>query len=233
MDLYTKTIYPDVENDYPAKLCAYIAGRFLPKKATSKAGFRFLDVGCSKGTHMRLLAKETNAAAYGTDLRADCEFGRVKACDLDRDKFPFKDNFFDFVWSKSVVEHVHNPSNMIRESLRVLKPGGIAIIMTPDWESQMSHFWDDYTHVQPWTRKSLMNCLKIHGYENITSELFYQLPYTWRFPWLKIVPKIIDTCTLQSWKWKDNTMTNGMDRKWIRFSKEKMLLATGTKPRGA
>ncbi|HEY9693960.1 MAG TPA: class I SAM-dependent methyltransferase [Oculatellaceae cyanobacterium] len=44
---------------------------------------------------------------------------------------PFRDNEFDYVVSDQVLEHVEgNPQSAIDESLRVLKPGGIAIHTT-------------------------------------------------------------------------------------------------------
>jgi len=117
----------------------------------------------------------------------------------------------------------------MKEIYRVLKPGCMAVIMTPDWESQMTHFWDDYTHCHPYTQKSLMNLMKMYDFKDVSCELFYQLPFIWKYPWLSFVPKIISSVCPDSWKWKDSDMQNGKDRKLIRFSKEKMLLAVGVK----
>ena len=110
----------------------------------------------------------------------------------------------------------------------MLRPGGIIAVMTPDWQSQWSHYWDDYSHVHAWTRKSLKDCLLIHNFNDADCEYFYQLPFVWEKPWLKFVPKIVSICP-QSWKWKDKDMRNGRDRKLIRFSKEQMLLGYGKK----
>ena len=105
--------------------------------------------------------------AYGLDKRNECisalkEFD-VRDCDIENEPFPYNDNFFDFVFSKSVLEHVVNIDNFLKQSLRVLKPGGMAVMMTPDWKSQHDFFWDDYTHVKAFTRKSLQNAMIING----------------------------------------------------------------------
>jgi SAM-dependent methyltransferase len=228
MNKYHKTIYPSIKNDYPVKFAEYICKRFF-------TGYqkRILDVGCGIGIHGKNISEYSGNIVYGIDLRTDgCEykdsFAELKECDIEKEPIPFNEEMFDYIFSKSVVEHIHNPDNFIKESYKVLKKNGLVIILTPDWKSQMSHFWDDYTHVYAWTQKSLMNFLKIHGFRNVHCEIFYQLPFIWKYPSLKFIPKIISICP-QSWKWKDESMTNGRDRKLIRFSKEKMLLAWGWK----
>lgn len=250
---YTNVIYPDVQTEYPHKLVEYLYLRFIEPMKHFKV-HKFLDVGCGKGVFLNLFnqlheevevrgekvnfsRKDKLIDVWGIDKRDDCktmvgtktfkELELFSQCDVENKRYPFLDNTMTVIFIKSVIEHIQNPDNMITEALRVLKPGGQIIILTPDWHSQMNHFWDDYTHVHPYTRKSLMNMLKIHGFTWVTCEEFYQLPYIWKWPWLKFVPELINVVFPDSWKWKDDTMTNGRDCKWIRFSKEKMLLATG------
>jgi ubiquinone/menaquinone biosynthesis C-methylase UbiE len=219
---YNSVIYPDTENDYPKKLSEYLIFNYM------KYG-DILDIGCGKGTYLKLFNSYAGSRCYGVDLRKEnYDVGKIGVCDIEKEELRYPDNSFDNIFSKSLIEHLYNPENMIKESYRVLKDRGKIIIMTPDWKSQMSHFWDDYTHVHPYTEKSLMNLLKIHGFKDVTVKKFYQLPFIWKYPWLKFVPKIISLLP-DFLKWKDSSMTNGRDRKLIRFSKEKMLIATGVK----
>lgn len=227
MSEYHKIIYPDTENDYPEKFANYLCKRFF--RGIHK---KILDVGCGKGVLDHFIRVTGGHDIYGIDKRIESnyaiDFNELKECDLEKEKFPYPINAFDYVFSKSVLEHIYNPENMIKEMYRVLKPNGTIVLMTPDWTSQQFHFWDDYTHVHAWTLKSLTNCLRIFEYRNVDGELFYQLPFVWNRPYLKVIPKIVSICP-QSWKWKDKSMSNGKDRKLIRFSKEKMLLTWATK----
>lgn len=45
-------------------------------------------------------------------------------------KTPFFNNYFNLIYSWMVIEHVHNPEEMLKEIKRLLKPGGKAFIST-------------------------------------------------------------------------------------------------------
>jgi SAM-dependent methyltransferase len=54
-------------------------------------------------------------------------------CDLDTDRLgPLGDKSQDFVVASHVLEHVAEPIGLINEIHRVLKPGGVALILLPD-----------------------------------------------------------------------------------------------------
>jgi len=222
MSNYTNIIYPhSSSNTYPQKLCRYLFDRFY------SSGKKILDVGCGKGTHIKLF-EDLGLDGYGVDLRVGST-DKIKKCNVETENISFEENMFDYVFSKSLVEHVNNIDNLFTNIFRVLKPNGVFVCMTPDWKSQMSHFWDDYTHVHPFTRKSLKNSMLINGFKDVRCEYFYQLPFLWNRPYLNFVPVIINLVTTQNMKWKDEDESNGRDNKLIRFSKEKMLLAYGIK----
>lgn len=48
--------------------------------------------------------------------------------------FPIKDQLFDYVFSEHIIEHItyEEGMSMLREVHRILKPGGIVRISTPD-----------------------------------------------------------------------------------------------------
>lgn len=62
-------------------------------------------------------------------------YPKVNIVDI-RKKFPYLDNSFDFIYCSQVIEHLqkHDLIKLIEECLRVLKPGGIIRILTPDLE---------------------------------------------------------------------------------------------------
>ena len=49
--------------------------------------------------------------------------------------FPFPTSYFDVVYSSNVLEHVNEPPKVIGEIIRVLKPGGHAQIVVPNYGS--------------------------------------------------------------------------------------------------
>jgi SAM-dependent methyltransferase len=167
----------------------------------------------------------------GLDKRNECieilpDFD-IRECDLERDPFPFEDNYFDFVFSKSVLEHVHNTENIVKETYRVLKPGGITVQLTPDWATDYKMFWDDPTHVKPFTRKGLQNAFKLANFIEVKCEGFYQLPFLWKHPRLTFITRLISLLP-DSLKWKDKE--ERIQRVLIRHGKERMLLVSARKP---
>ena len=205
--------------NYPFRLSQYIINKY-----NLKSGASILDVGCGRGEFINGFISN-GLDGYGTDqsnyITNIFEKIKFKKSDLENDGIPFPDNYFDYVFSKSVIEHFFNPENLSSEIFRVLKPGGLAIIMCPSWEYNYKNFYEDYTHRTPFTKISLNDFLLINGFENVNSDYFIQLPILWRFKNLKIFSEL--TRILVPSKFKKYS-------KWIRFSKEIMLLASGEKP---
>ena len=52
--------------------------------------------------------------------------------DFSNDSLPFKDEKFDFVINKDVLEHLLNPENLVHEIARITKIGGFALIHVPN-----------------------------------------------------------------------------------------------------
>ena len=232
MSKYSQVIYPsDDKNEYPFKLSKYIYDRFIAECAQNSNKPKLLDIGCSTGRALNNFNKCGNLELFGIDRREERVADNItfKICDIETEKLPFPDDTFDVVYSKSVLEHVHNTTNFISEAHRVLKPGGMFVCLTPDWKSQQSFFWDDFTHVKPFTRKGLRDALRILGFETAECEYFYQLPFLWKYPALIYLVRLVSLLP-DRWKWKDKEQRNTRDRKLIRFSKEKMLLSYGRKP---
>ena len=102
---------------------------------------------------------------------------------------------------------------------------GIFINLTPEWKYIYRSFYDDYTHRTPFTKKSLQNIYLINGFKNVKVNSFKQLPVLWSDNYLiKFFFSVLSEITLiiipDSFR---------MKYKWIRFSKEIMLLSYGTK----
>ena len=203
--------------NYPLLLATYLIERYGIKKHS-----RVLDIGCGRGEYLNGFI-ENGLDGYGFDRDASanliCPTANLKMGSLE-EVLPYEDNFFDVVFSKSVIEHFYYPENLISEINRILKPGGLIITITPDWAHNIIYFHEDFTHRTPFTLQSVNDIHQICQFKNVVSERFVQLPIVWRRPYLKFINLI---CR--------KTFPNFLKKysKFVRFSKEIMLLTTGVK----
>jgi 2-polyprenyl-3-methyl-5-hydroxy-6-metoxy-1,4-benzoquinol methylase len=103
------------------------------------------DVGCGYGLFSTRLAKRAKLV-YAGEIRKEVveknkryETPNLKFLQLDAQKLPFKDNFFDILVYRDVLEHIKNDKKTIDEARRVLKKGGIAIFSVPNKKFPQSH----------------------------------------------------------------------------------------------
>jgi 2-polyprenyl-3-methyl-5-hydroxy-6-metoxy-1,4-benzoquinol methylase len=150
----------------------------IPATATG----RLLDFGCGDGTFMHRMRRagwlvsgvEPDQAAvnnlrgrYGYDVR------------LSLEDFGSGEEGFDVVTLCHVIEHMADPIAALRALRRVLKPGGLVIIVTPNANSLgakiFGKFWrglEPPRHFNVFTLKSLRSSLQQAGYavHDLTSE---------------------------------------------------------------
>jgi ubiquinone/menaquinone biosynthesis C-methylase UbiE len=219
---YARVVYNDKKiplTKYPAKLV-----NFLINKFKLKSGSHLLELGPARGDFIKEFSKK-NFNIYGVDLsdyvKEYCPEIKFKSANLENEKIPFEDNFFDVVYTKSFVEHFYYPEKIFLEIFRVLKPGGTIITLTPHWKYMFRYFYEDYSHRTPFTLESLNYIQEISGFKNIQTLNFRQLPITWNikfFIFLTELTRIFLPDFL------------GKKFKWVRFSKEIMLLSKAEKP---
>lgn len=119
-----------------AKQRARIANRLIP--GTLRLG-KILDIGC--GSYPYFLLNTSFYEKHGIDSSI-CLNGPfypeqkmfIKTHDIEKErKAPYEDNSFDVVSMLAVFEHIE-PERLVevlREILRVMKPGGVFIMTTP------------------------------------------------------------------------------------------------------
>ena len=201
---------------YPSKFAQYNIERFNLRNKT------FLEIGCGRGDFINEFSKK-EVVCYATDKLISAKSNLNDSVvfsvhDISNEKLPYENNFFDAIYTKSLIEHISNHEHFFKECRRVLKNDGILITYTPDWETQYLNFYDDITHIKPFTKITLENCYKMYGFENCKVEKFYQLPFVWQLPFLKNILRIIaPLIPLRS------------NVKLFRFAKELMLLGFARK----
>jgi len=220
---YIELSYPDSEyaiNQYPQQLCNHLSLRFFTSPGC------LLDIGSGRGNALVGFMRN-GLAVKGVDIDPiSLSNVDIQKCDLEKDKLPFEDNTFDYIYSKSVIEHISNTQHFVKEIYRVLKPNGVVVCLTPDWKTDYKMFWDDPTHVKPFTKKGFRKAFELEDFTDIKCERFYQLPFLWKHPSFKIVRCLISLVP-DCFKWKDKK--ESVQRVLIRHSKEAMLLLSARK----
>jgi ubiquinone/menaquinone biosynthesis C-methylase UbiE len=101
------------------------------------AGKRVLDVACGEGYGGAALQKAGAAHVIGVDVSEEtCLHARRKygldARSGSAERIPLPDSSVDVVVSFETIEHVSDPNRFLDECVRVLVPGGMLIISTPN-----------------------------------------------------------------------------------------------------
>lgn len=156
------------------------------------AGGRILDVGCDTGTFLAYMQSQAGAVGTGVDISPFAvEAGRRRGLDLrlgTLESVGFPEAGFDVVCAFDLVEHVSDPRAFLREACRILKPGGILVIETPNYAGLVyrlgrilgrsrltpdllspyqARLWPAF-HVQYFTRRSLAAAVTRAGLEPVT-----------------------------------------------------------------
>ena len=118
-------------------------------------GRRVLDAGCGMAYGSVLLADAGAAEVTGVDLAEDvihaaqAEVGdRVRLRAADVHSLPFDDGAFDLVVCFEVIEHVDEQDEVLDELRRVLAPGGVLAISSPNRDAYVPgnpHHRHEYT----------------------------------------------------------------------------------------
>lgn len=140
-----------------------------------------LDIGCGTGTLLSLImSKNSNINVSGIDLSSEMiklaavKLGEVADLrDGDSEELPWDDNSFEIVVSTHSFHHYPNPSKVIDEMYRVLKPDGYLII-TDAWSPtplrQIINFFmrfDKGGDVRFYSEKEICNLVKLSGFNSI------------------------------------------------------------------
>lgn len=118
--------------------------RHLPR---ATLGAKLLDIGCGNGGFLRI-AQQLGWEVWGTDvdekaLKVASQTG-AKVFQGSLPNLDLPDNSFDVITLSHVIEHVHDPDLALREIHRLLKPGGLLWLATPNLASDGARFFKRY-----------------------------------------------------------------------------------------
>jgi SAM-dependent methyltransferase len=112
----------------------------------------------------------------------ECDFDHFN---MEESRFPYEDNSFDVVMYCEIIEHLlMNPVHTLKEINRVLKPGGLAVVTTPN-VARMGNvvalidgrgMYDPYSghgpygrHNREYSMQELLHLLEFNGFSHESS----------------------------------------------------------------
>jgi len=110
--------------------------------STMFAGERYLEIGAGNGSTMLTLL-DSYRELVGTELSvvrarelrnlfADYPQVRIVENNFEEEPLPFPSEYFDTIALTAVIEHLFDPISTLRKLHRLLKPGGVVIVDTPN-----------------------------------------------------------------------------------------------------
>lgn len=127
------------------------------------AGATVVDCGCYGWRlveHCRLVGAQLIGVdqAEPPEIPSGVKFARILGHAID-----LGDDVADVVVASHILEHLQEPIAFMRELIRITKPGGLVWVEAPSELAEMAassndpedhsfqSFWDDPTHVRPWS----------------------------------------------------------------------------------
>ena len=115
---------------------------------------RLLEVGCGNGLYLSEM-RELGWEVVGVDfdegaVRSAREHFKLNVLHGSLESCSFEAETFDAITSNHVIEHIHDPQNLLRECFRLLKQGGRLVITCPNSKSMVHRLFQDACyHLDP------------------------------------------------------------------------------------
>ena len=155
-----------------------------------KRGARLLEVGLGMGHLVGQL--EDTFDTYGMDLnhwavkQSKSVVEKTQLQTASAQELPYRDESFNVVIIKHIVEHLPDPQKAIEEIGRVTEPGGTLILATPNLDSLLKPWkgdkwigYQDPTHISLKHPAEWLEFIRKAGFspQKIFSDGFWDVPY--------------------------------------------------------
>ena len=163
-----------------------------------KRGARFLEVGSGMG-HLTGQLEDT-FETFGCDInhwavkKSKEVVNKSQLQTASAQELPFRNDSFNVVIIKHIVEHLPDPKRAIEEIARVTEPGGTLILATPNLDSLLKPWKDDKwigyqdpTHISLKRPSEWLDIIRSAGFSplKVFSDGFWDVPY------IRFVPGMI------------------------------------------
>lgn len=106
-------------------------------RAALGTGKRVVEIGCGRGYFLRSLERDGHAA-LGLELNGEAIQRKVTRFEVRRQMLDAlaadEPGSFDAACSFQVLEHVVDPAALVRACVRAVRPGGLVILSTPNYD---------------------------------------------------------------------------------------------------
>jgi SAM-dependent methyltransferase len=118
------------------------------KPFLASASGTIVDVGAGDMPYRHLVAPGCRYRPIDTSASNEFDYTNAEVTHFDGTNIPFETDSVDHVLCTEVLEHVPDPSPLVAEVRRVLKPGGTALVTVP-WSARCHYMPHDYHRFTP------------------------------------------------------------------------------------
>jgi len=205
---------------YPDRLAKHLYTKF-----NFQPGMKLLEIGAGRcemasafkrlGLTVYVIDSSESFENYAENAKLHYERAQYQS---DSDFIFFEKESFDVIFSKSFVEHILDPVDFSSKCKSRLVKGGYLLTLTPDWETNYWNFFDDITHIKPFSKITLRSMYTFTNFKEIEVFAIRQLPSTWKSKTMLALSRL--TALMIPTRLRTNI-------KWLRWSRELMLVGCG------
>lgn len=200
-------------------------------------GKRLLEIGSGYGVFIAFCNKNRVCTAHGIEPGEDAYADAFSISREVLDKYgvstqmiknaygesiPHTSSSFDIVWSTNVLEHVADPEVVLAEAYRVLKPGGTAVLVVPNYGS----FWEGHygvlfpPHCPKWIFKTIVRLI---GRDPAFVDTLQFVTYGKLRKWMSSFASGIELVTTGQEIWEERVRTMQFSE-WAELAKLKSII---------